>query len=98
VKELIFSQRSLKEIKDISEFNIARWSSRVNLKFLQKLKSNFDILIINPEIFPPNKYNKLRKCVVSKQTTIYYKIEKNQIVIVSVFDTRQNTTKINKIK
>ncbi len=98
MKELIFSQRSLKEIKDISEFNIARWSSRVNLKFLQKLKSNFDILIINPEIFPPNKYNKLRKCVVSKQTTIYYKIEKNQIVIVSVFDTRQNTTKINKIK
>lgn len=98
MKELIFSARSLKEIKNISEYITAKWSLRVNLNFLQKLKSNFDLLIINPEIFPPNKQNNLRRCVVSIQTTIFYKIEKNQIVIVSVFDTRQNPNKINKIK
>ena len=98
MKELIFTERSLKEIKNISEFITAKWSIRVNLKFLNKLKSNFDLLIINPEIFPPIQQKKLRKCVVSKQTTIFYKIEENQIIIVSVFDSRQNPLKINKIK
>ena len=98
MKELIFTERSLKEIKNISEFITAKWSIRVNLKFLNKLKFNFDLLIINSEIFPPIQQKKLRKCVVSKQTTIFYKIEKNQIIIVSVFDSRQNPLKINKIK
>jgi plasmid stabilization system protein ParE len=98
LKELIFTERSLKEIKNISEFITVKWSIRVNLKFLNKLKSNFDLLIINPEIFPPIQQKKLRKCVISKQTTIFYKIEKNQIIIVSVFDSRQNPLKINKIK
>ncbi len=94
MKELIFTARSLKEIKSISEFILDKWSEKVNLKFLQKLKYNFDLLLIDPEIFPANKYNKLRKCYVSKQTTIFYKTVKNQIVIVSVFDTRQNPNKI----
>jgi plasmid stabilization system protein ParE len=98
LKELIFTERSLKDIKNISEFITAKWSIRVNLMFLNKLKSNFDLLLINPEIFPPIEQKKLSKCVVSKQTTIFYKIEKNQIIIVSVFDTRQNPLKINKIK
>ena len=98
MNELIFTERSLKEIKNISEFITAKWSSRVNLKFLNKLKTNFDLLLTNPEIFPPNKNNNLRRCVVSKQTTVFYKIQKNKTVIVSVFDTRQNPIKINKIK
>ena len=94
MNELIFSERSLKEIKKISEFIKFKWSLKVSNEFMEKLKTNFDLLLVDPEIFPPNNYKQLRKCVVSKQTTIFYKIIKNKIVIVSVFDTRQNPIKI----
>jgi hypothetical protein len=36
--------------------------------------------------------------VVAKQTTVFYQIRKDNIVVVSVFDTRQNPKKIKNTK
>ena len=72
----------------------SKWSERTSKKFLNKLKENLDLIQINPELFPVSEFEELRKCVVSKQTTVFFIIEKNKIYIVSVFDTRQNPNKI----
>ncbi len=48
-----------------------------------------------PESFPSSdKIKGLRKCVITKQTTLFYKFDKKQIKIVTIFDTRQNPKKL----
>jgi plasmid stabilization system protein ParE len=94
MRKLQFSNRSLKEIKNIVEYLNSKWSERTSKKFLNKLKENIDLIQINPELFPISEFEELRKCVVSKQTTVFFIIEKNKVYIVSVFDTRQNPNKI----
>ncbi|WP_329807152.1 type II toxin-antitoxin system RelE/ParE family toxin [Flavobacterium facile] len=94
MRKLQFSNRSLKEIKNIVEYLNSKWSEKTSKKFLNKLKENIDLIQINPELFPISEFEELRKCVVSKQTTVFFIIEKNKIYIVSVFDTRQNPNKI----
>ena len=49
--------------------------------------------------FPKSEINKTQhKCVVSNQTTVYYKFDNKTISVLAVFDTRQNPNKIKKIK
>jgi len=48
----------------------------------------------SPEHFPFHKKNKsIRRCVASPQTSIYFKANKDQIEIITLFDSRQNPIK-----
>ena len=98
MRELSFSKKSIKDIKEISEYIEAKFSIRIKLEFLGRLKKNLDYVASSPESFPLTEYEELRKCVVSKQTSIFFKMRSKDIVVVSVFDTRQNPKKINKTK
>ena len=97
IRELEFSERSLKEIDDICEYIEYKWSLNSKEKFLKLLKRNIDLIEENPTLFQISYYKNLHKCVVSKQTTIFYKFNDYKIQIISVFDTRQNPKKIKKI-
>ncbi|WP_428223476.1 type II toxin-antitoxin system RelE/ParE family toxin [Flavobacterium sp.] len=94
MREFEFSQKSLKEIDTIAEYLAFKWSTRVREKFLNDLNKNFQFIASNPEMFPNGNYKKINKCVVSKQTTIYFKFDTKKITIVTVFDTRRNPNNI----
>jgi hypothetical protein len=50
-------------------------------------------------MFPNSTTNKnMYKCVVTKQTTLFYNFTDKQINVVAVFDTRQNPINIKTIK
>ena len=94
MRKLEFSSRSIKEIRNIVDYLNVKWSERISKNFLSKLKRNIDLIQLNPELFPVSEFEDLRKCVVSKQTSVFFIIKNNTIYIVSVFDTRQNPNKI----
>lgn len=98
MRQLTFSRRSINDIRKISEYIEFKFSLRIKIEFLEKLQKNLDYISSNPENFPLTEYEFLRKCVVSKETSIFYKIRSKDIAVVSVFDTRQNPKKINKTK
>jgi plasmid stabilization system protein ParE len=71
----------------------------VRIVFAKKLFKATQIIKSHPESFPKSETNtNQHKCVVSKQKTIYYKFSDTQIRILSIFDTRQNPTRIKKIR
>ncbi|MBP6127124.1 type II toxin-antitoxin system RelE/ParE family toxin [Flavobacterium sp.] len=94
MRKLEFSGRSLKEIRNTVDYLKVKWSERISDNFLKELKRNIDLIQINPELFPISEFEGLRKCVVSKQTSVFFIIKNNIVYIVSVFDTRQNPNKI----
>ena len=55
------------------------------------------LIQIEPEIFPKSEISKkYRKCVLSKQTTIYYKFNAKRVEIIAFSDNRQDPNKIKK--
>jgi plasmid stabilization system protein ParE len=97
MRKVIFSETAIKNLKDIKFYLISKWSERVYIKFKNQLKANIDLISKNPEAFPKSDKN-ICKCVLIKQITIFYRFNSTEIQILSLFDTRQNPTKINKIK
>jgi plasmid stabilization system protein ParE len=83
----------------ILEYIESKFGKIVMNAFAEKLNHNLKLIANEPELFKVSKINsRIRMCVVAKQSTLYYSFNQKQIVVLSLFDTRQNPIKINKIK
>ncbi|WP_281324330.1 type II toxin-antitoxin system RelE/ParE family toxin [Flavobacterium sp. IMCC34518] len=99
MREIKISINAQKKTNIILEYLEAKWSERVRIKFAKKLYDSLKIIRANPEIFPKSVTNKkFHKCVVTKQTTLFYTFTSERIYVVALFDTRQNPSKIKKIE
>jgi plasmid stabilization system protein ParE len=68
-----------------------RWNKKVCIKFITKLDFCIDLIQENPNQFPFfNKEFQIRKCVVTKQNTLYYRETNTRIEILRMYDNRQN--------
>ena len=96
-RKVVISKTAERKLEKLFEYLIKEWSLKVKKDFVEKLDSSIEIIKNQPEIFPESKKGKsLRKCVVTKQTTIYYRYNSKRINIVTLFDTRQDPNKLNK--
>lgn len=66
-------------------------------EFVLKLDKSLKQIQKLPDSFPESeKIRGLRTCVVTKQTTVYYKYSETTIDIVTIFDNRQNPKSLKK--
>ena len=85
------AERNLHAIFDYLENT---WSEREIANFAKKLESDLQLISNQPSVFSYyDKKKSIRRCVLSPQTTIYYRELpfENVIVIITLFDNRQNT-------
>ena len=65
------------------------------MKFITEIETLLSNISKQPNLFPlVNKKLKVRKCVITKHNTLYYRIKENNIEIIRIFDTRQNPKKL----
>lgn len=96
-RKVVVSKTAEKKLDTLFDYLITEWSVKVKTDFVKKLDSSIEIIKNQPEIFPESKKAKgLRKCVITKQTTLYYRYNSKRINIVTLFDTRQNLNKLEK--
>lgn len=81
----------------LSEYLLENWNLQVRDNFIAKLTEKIEQISRCPESCPKSsEFVNLYKCIVTKQTTFYYRIneDKNEIEIITFFDTRQNPDKL----
>ncbi len=99
MRNLVIIDRAKLNIRQTFEFVEGKFGLEARIKLALKIAKVLRIAREYPEIFPISDYNKkIRKCVVVKQCAIYYHFNIENVVILSLFDTRQNPTKIKNIK
>ncbi len=92
---LIWSDEALNNLKGIINYLENNWTKREIKKFAQLLDKQLSLIEKKPFLFAiSDKSNGLRKSVLSKQTTIYYRITDREIRIITLFDNRQNPNKL----
>jgi plasmid stabilization system protein ParE len=97
IRKVAISKTAERKLDELFSYLIENWSNKVKNDFIRKLDSSIEVIKNKPEIFPESKKGKnLRKCVITKQTTLFYRFTSKQINVVTIFDTRQNPVKLNK--
>lgn len=89
--EINWSDEASANLDSIIEYLQNRWTDREISRFFKKLDKLINLISRNPHSFPvvDLKIN-IRRIVLSKQTSIYYEIKQNEVVILSLFDNRRD--------
>ncbi len=96
-RKVIISKTASKKLDKLFNYLVINWNLNVKLNFIEKLDKSINAIKLNPESFPESHRKKgLHKCVITKQTSIFYRFDTKNIIIVTIFDTRQNPNKLNK--
>lgn len=93
--KLYWTEEALENLKDILYYLSSVLTEREVKNFKKKLFDQLEIILRFPLIFPPSDAQpRLKKAVLSKQTILIYEIKDNEIFLVLLFDSRQNSHKI----
>lgn len=97
IRDIIISKTAKRKIEKLFEYLVKNWNLKVKSDFAKKLNRSIKIIQLNPEVFPASNIKKgLHKCVITKQTTLFYRFNSKKIIIVTIFDTRQNPNNLYK--
>ncbi|NCA84666.1 MAG: type II toxin-antitoxin system RelE/ParE family toxin [Clostridia bacterium] len=92
--KIIWTDEALENMADIIEYLAQRWTGEIR-NFARLLDRQINLIRSNPELFPMSTTSvRLRKSILTKQTTIYYRIDDNEIRIVTLFENRQDPKKL----
>ncbi|MFC0878787.1 type II toxin-antitoxin system RelE/ParE family toxin [Saccharicrinis sp. FJH2] len=94
-KEIIWSPAAENDFEKILKYLEFKWSNRIARRFINKVDDSIDLIVEDPKIFPLiNEELQIRKSVITKQNTLFYRVTNSSIEIVRLFDTRQDPNKL----
>ncbi|GGW74783.1 plasmid stabilization system protein ParE [Winogradskyella epiphytica] len=97
--KVYLSELAESKLLKISDYLLENWDLKTRDKFIEKLSEKIKQISIQPQSCPKSSEVKgLYKCVVTKQTTLYYRIsiELREIEVITIFDTRQSPENLKK--
>lgn len=86
-----YSTRAYKEYEEILEYVYEKFGAATAVKVDNYFEEVIGQLIINPHLYPlSDKRKNLRRCVISPQTTLYYRFNGECIELISFRGNRMN--------
>ncbi|MDD2304407.1 MAG: type II toxin-antitoxin system RelE/ParE family toxin [Prolixibacteraceae bacterium] len=94
-KPIIWSPLSENDFISILDYLQINWNEKVVSDFIDITEDVIGQITTNPTQFPIiNKKKQIRKCVITKHNTLFYRDRKESIDILRIFDTRQDPHKL----
>lgn len=94
--KLYWSDESIENLKAILDDMKSTWTDKEVTNFKDKLIHQLGLIIQFPYMFPRSDYNpRLRKAVLSKQTTIFYEIKDSFIYLAFLHLNKKDINRIN---
>lgn len=95
--KVYFSDKAVENLHTIVTYLKSEWPPQVLKVFFDQLDKVKSILSKYPESFECSKIKKgIYRCVMSKHNTMFYRIKKNEVEIIVIFDARQNQKKLRR--
>ena len=92
--KIIYKKRFSNKLIKLLRYLELEWSEQTAIEFLSKMDKRIETLKKQPFIGKPSSSKPdVRAILISKQNRLYYKFSKDSIIILNMYDTRQNPRK-----
>ncbi|MBC8004213.1 MAG: type II toxin-antitoxin system RelE/ParE family toxin [Verrucomicrobia bacterium] len=100
IYKITWSDEALKNLKTIINYLETNWTEKELKQFVKRLEKKLHLIHRNPTLFPIiHSPTNIRKCVLSRQTSIYYQIIHQEIRLITLFDNKQRQNRLrNQLK
>lgn len=93
--KLIISERAEKNLEQIVFYLDREWSVQVRQRFLMTLSNKMEQISERPLMYQASaKRKSIRRCVVTKQIILYYRIRHQEIEIITIQNARRDPKKL----
>lgn len=93
--KIIWTDEAFQNLQNIINFLEKFWTEKEISKFVRLLDKQLMLIKQNPALYPFSQKSKnIRKSVLTKQITLYYRVDKADIHLITLFDNRQNPDKL----
>ena len=94
-KQVRWSPLAEKDVNLIADYLIKNWDYKIYDNFITDLDQSINQIVSKPKLFPViHKKLNVRKLVITKHNTLFYREIKKSIEIIRVFDSRQDPKKL----
>ncbi|WP_299205357.1 type II toxin-antitoxin system RelE/ParE family toxin [Brumimicrobium sp.] len=87
---IFWTDHALSELADTYEYLELNFTPREMKNLSLEIDQVLQLISKKPKLFPISESLEIRKVVIKKYNTMYYKVNKNQIEIISFFSNRQS--------
>lgn len=96
--KVFLSELAESKLLELSEYLLENWNLKTRDRFISKLTEKIKQISLQPSSCASSlEFDNLYKCVVTKQTTFYrVNLDKKEVEIITIFDTRQHPDKLKK--
>ena len=92
--KILWTDFALNELEKTIEYLEENWTERELRNLAIEIEETLNLLSHNPNLFQKSDIKKeIRRVVVAKHNTLYYRINNNTIEIISFFSNRQSPKK-----
>ena len=93
--KLFWTEEAINNLEEILDYLVQNWSQKELDNFKSRLKKHLELIQRFPLMFPVSSYNpRLRKAVLSKQTTVFFEIKNEMIFIAYLFANKKDIKRI----
>jgi len=93
--KVVWTNKALTNLDNIIQYLTDNWTEVEISKFFRKLDNRINIIAQRPLLYPlTNSRKNVRRSVLTPQVTIYYRINKQAVEIITLFDNRQRPSKL----
>jgi plasmid stabilization system protein ParE len=90
-KQIIWAPLAESDFAAILEYLDKNWDSKVAANFIELTEAAIDQISVNPKQYPIIfKKKQIRKCVLTKHNSLFYRDSRSQVEILRIYDTRQD--------
>lgn len=93
--EILWTDNALEELEETIKYLEKEFTDREIGKLAKEIERITSLISQNPNLFSVSETKKVRKAVILKYNSMYYRIENKQIQILSFFSNRQSPEKRN---
>lgn len=92
-RDIRWTDEAVRNLDQILQDIQNRWTEKEVEDFKKRLMNYLSVIQKFPDIFPRSESRpQLRRAVVSSQTSVYYEVTEESIVLVFLWDNRRQTT------
>ena len=88
--EIRWSVKARQSFREVIVQIESKWTQREIVDFITKADRVFNIISTSPFIYRETQLENIRKAVITKQTSVYYRIESSYIELLFFWDNRQD--------
>lgn len=88
--QVIWSDDAAEDYHKNVEYLLRKWSENEAVNFIEEVEAILEIIKTQPKLYPLSDHHSIRRAVIRKQITLFYKIQGGSIYLVRFWNNYQD--------